>query len=89
MSSIYDIINQHSYHPATPETARAHDRIRQASIDLALSINACVPEGPEKDEAQKALHVVRMWANMGIAVHGAPVATEDQRTTPQPTQGQT
>ncbi len=29
-----------------------------------------------------------MWANASVAIHGAPQATEEQRTEPQPDHGQ-
>lgn len=84
MTASCEIENQHGYHPATKTTAVAHTVVRDACIDLAHIIDAEVPDGPEKDEAQKALHLVRMWSNMGIAVHGSPLATSEQKTTPQP-----
>lgn len=80
--------NQHAYHPATPESAPRHDAVRRACVDLARTLDQLVPEGLERDEAQKALQVVRMWANAGIAIRLSPRATEEQRTTPQPSHGQ-
>lgn len=77
-----DILNQHAFHPATSETAPRHNAIRLACIDLANAIEENVPNCPERDEAQKMLHIVRMWANMGIAVNGAPMATPEQAVAP-------
>ncbi len=83
-----DWANQHAYHPATAETAPKHDAIRQGCIDLAWLIDMKVPEGFERDEAQKALQLVRMWANAGIAIRLAPPATEEQRAVPNDPHGQ-
>lgn len=82
------IRDRHGYHPATPETAVAHDAVRTACIDLALMLNDLLPNSPEAKNAHERLHEVRMWANAAIAIHGAPAATQGQRRTPQPALGQ-
>lgn len=83
-----DWVNQHSYHPATAKTAPLHDKIRQDCIDLAYSIDRCVPPGFEHDKAQEALQLVRMWSNAGIAIRLAEKATQEQRAVPNDPFGQ-
>ena len=82
------IINSLSYHPATADTAQLHDLVRSSVLDLALAFNSALVECREKSLALTALQEAMMWANAAVAIHGAPVATEEQRTTPQPAQGQ-
>lgn len=83
-----EIIDRLSYHPANALTAPLHDDIRNAHMELALALNAALPESREKSLALTSIQESMMWSNACVARHGAPVATEEQKAAPQPTHGQ-
>lgn len=83
-----DLIERFSYHPATAETAILHDMVRTVFLDVALGINGALPACRETSLALTRMEEALMWANKAIAVHGAPMATEEQKAAPQPTYGQ-
>lgn len=58
-----------SYHPpATPDIAKAHERVRALFGSLALELNDLLPEGPDKTVALRAIHEAMYHANACIAV---------------------
>jgi hypothetical protein len=83
-----EIIDRFAYHPATPESARLHDEVRRRATEFAVWLNDNLPGSRETSLALTSCQETMMWANASIAIHGAPVATEEQRTTPQPSHGQ-
>jgi hypothetical protein len=58
-------------HAIDPDFARASEEIRGLALHLAECIEALAPECPERDLAVDALDACVMWANAGIARHGA------------------
>lgn len=65
---IHDRIeNDFSFHPATPDTAPKHDRVRRLCKALAHELAIEVPQGREQSLMLTALEETMMWANAGIA----------------------
>lgn len=63
-----DLHNRFDFHPATTEEKKnEHTAIRMLCLELALNINARVPEGREKSLAITHLEEVMLWANAAIA----------------------
>jgi hypothetical protein len=67
-------------HDLDPDRARAIEEIRGFALRLAACIDGLAPECHERDDALDALDACVMWANAGIARHGASVTP-----TPAPT----
>lgn len=66
--NVEDIENRFNFHPATTEEKRnAHTSIRELCKQLALAINAKVPEGREKSLSVTHLEEAMMWANAALA----------------------
>lgn len=57
-----------SYHPpSTDEVIHAHEWTREQFMDLALQVNAFLPDCEEKDDAIKAIDHAAMAVNAAIA----------------------
>lgn len=55
-------------HPVKNKTtSNSHSKIREACLDLAITISYLVPPGRERSLALTHLEEVMMWANAGIA----------------------
>ncbi|MBF6085208.1 hypothetical protein IU485_27950 [Nocardia cyriacigeorgica] len=66
--SAADINHRFAFHPATTEEKRAeHGSVRAACRDLALKLDADLPEGREKASALRKLEESMFWANAAIA----------------------
>lgn len=64
-----EIRNRVAYHPpAHPEIVAAHEDIRNQYGDLAISMNALLPEGPLKTRAVNAILDAMHLANHCVAV---------------------
>ncbi|REE61454.1 hypothetical protein BX257_4032 [Streptomyces sp. 3212.3] len=63
-----EIIRRFTFHPAdTVERRQAHEDVRTVCLDLALTLNAELPPGAEKQAALFRLEEVMFWANAAIA----------------------
>lgn len=62
-----DILNRFSFHPATETTGPQHDSVRGNCMELAMTLNANLPEGREKSLAITKLEEVMFWSNAAIA----------------------
>ena len=63
-----DLTNRFAYHPPRDDAAVAkHETVRGMCLDLALSLDALVPDGREKSLAITNLEQVMFWANGAIA----------------------
>lgn len=68
-----DLLDRFEYHPPrTPERVAQHETARAAVKDLALRLNALLPDGPEKELAIVRLEEALMWANAAIAREKLP-----------------
>lgn len=66
--SVEEIENRFTYHPPQSDVVKdKYISLRNAGKDLAILINAAVPESREKSLAITKLEEVIMWANAGIA----------------------
>lgn len=66
--SVEELRNRFEWHqPKDKNTATAHSLVRNACLDLAITLNNVVPEGREKALMMTHLEEVMMWANAGIA----------------------
>jgi hypothetical protein len=70
--SLDEVANQFAYHPATLETAKTHDELRNVYIEHAQRIWELIPDGPEKTLAMRKLQESLMYANLAVALT-APV----------------
>lgn len=72
--------NMFSYHPASGEQPGLYGAVRASCLELALFIDALVPDSLEKEQAFLRLNEAMFWANGAIArnEHGA----ENQTTVP-------
>lgn len=70
-----DLVNRFGYHRATEETGPKHDEIRDACLQLAMTIHDLCPNSREKSLAFTALEEAMHWANAAIAVNQAPLTT--------------
>lgn len=61
------ILNDFTFHPATPETGPKHDRVRAACLELAQELLTLVPPGREQSLMLTSLEETMHWANAGIA----------------------
>lgn len=67
-----DLKNRFSFHPAdTPEKQHSHEMVRDELLDTAVLIDNLVPDSRELSLAITKLEEAMMWANAGIARHGA------------------
>lgn len=60
-----------SYHPATDVTGPQHEAVRGLVKAVALQLVEVVPVGRERSLMLTHLEEAMMWANAGIARHGA------------------
>lgn len=66
--SAEDIEHRFAFHAASTQEKRdEHTSVRAACRDLALKIDADVPEGREKALALTKIEEAMMWANAAIA----------------------
>jgi hypothetical protein len=59
-----------SYHPPTPEQREVYEKINEAFIQCAETIEPLLPEGPGKTVAFRKLSDARMQANASVALEG-------------------
>jgi len=59
--------NRFTYHPPTNEQTGKYEELRRNAFNLAILINALVPESREKSLAITNLEQSIFWANAGIA----------------------
>lgn len=64
---IHDIDKRFTHHPPKDNQPSRYQRIRNEARNLALLINADVPESREKSLAMTHLEEAVMWANAAIA----------------------
>ena len=63
-----ELDNWFGYHPpSSPAIADGHDFVRRESRELAVMLNALLPEGAEKTLALRKIREAAMWANAAIA----------------------
>jgi hypothetical protein len=75
---VNDIIARFRFHPAkTDDTANAHVRISNLLLDVALELNALIPDGREKNLVVTKLQEARFWSSDAIAQHGVRVQPPD------------
>lgn len=68
MSSVQDIEHRFAFHAATTQEKRdEHTSVRAACRDLALKMQADMPEGHEKECALTKIEEAMFWANAAIA----------------------
>lgn len=75
---VKEILNRFGYHPATPDTAPQHARVRQLFADLASVLDDALPDGRDKSLAITELQSSMHWANSAIAMQ-TPVALDPER----------
>lgn len=66
-----DLLNRFTYHPPKLGQPQLYEAIRQTVHDVAIYLNAVVPDSREKSLAITALEEAVMWANAGVARHGS------------------
>ena len=63
-----EIANDHAYHqPKCEETARRHERVRNLTVQCAISLRNTCPPSRQLDIALMKMEEARMWANAAIA----------------------
>lgn len=66
-----EIENWFTHHPpADADTISTYQTIRGMGRSFASQLVMLVPDGPEKEEAIKAIRAAVMWANAGVACNG-------------------
>lgn len=75
---IKELQNRFGYHPATPDTAPQHARIRNLFLDLAITLDSALPDGRDKSLALTELQSAMHWSNSAIAML-TPVAADPER----------
>ena len=68
-----DLENRFGFHPATDETRKKHQRVRESFITFTEELIGIVPESRERSLMITALEEASMWANAGIARNLAPL----------------
>jgi hypothetical protein len=64
----HEIIRRFTYHPAdTAGRVQVHEDIRSMCLELALSLDAVLPAGAEKQAAIFRLEEAMFWANASVA----------------------
>ena len=65
---IDDLENRFKFHPATTqERMLHHELIRDAALDLALTVNSICPDGRELSLAITKIEEAMYWANAAVA----------------------
>lgn len=68
MADAYDALkNRFTYHPPTSEQTVKYQELRRNAFNLAILINALVPDSREKSLSLTKLEEAIFWANAGIA----------------------
>ncbi len=70
-----EIVNRFGYHRANADSAPKHAAVRGEFLDLALTLNALLPDGRDLSLALTSLHEAMHWSNSAIAME-QPVDTE-------------
>jgi hypothetical protein len=71
-----DLEHRFNFHPATHAKGELHAQVRGSILNVALYINAVVPDGREKALAITKLEEAMMWANAAIARNDLPSQQE-------------
>jgi hypothetical protein len=59
-----------SHHPPKNDQGEKYEQVNSAFIELALKVNALMPDGPGKTAAIRQLNVARNAVNSAIALEG-------------------
>jgi hypothetical protein len=71
---VNDIISRFRFYPAkSDDITNAHVRVNNLLLDVALELNALIPDGREKSLVMTKLQEARFWSNDAIAQHGVRV----------------
>ncbi len=66
-----DLRDRFRHHPPkTQARIDAHEGVRERAAELAVWLDANLPESREKSLALTALQETSMWANAAVAIHG-------------------
>lgn len=68
-----ELENRFGFHPATDETKKLHQDVREGFVEFTDRLLKLIPEGREKSLVVTALEEASMWANAGIARNLAPL----------------
>jgi hypothetical protein len=68
-----DWLNAAAFHPAdTALKQLGHEALRRLIAELGVTLHQLLPASREKSLAFTQLELVRLYANMALAVHGGP-----------------
>jgi hypothetical protein len=67
-----EIHNRFGYHPATEETKKQHEQVRETYEAFAIFLDSLLPDGRAKSTCMTWLQQSSMWANFAVAQQ-APV----------------
>jgi hypothetical protein len=68
-----ELENRFGFHPATDETKRLHQEVREGFIEFTDRLLAFLPGGRERALVLTHLEEASMWANAAIARNLAPL----------------
>lgn len=76
MDKHQELIERYRHHPPTERAIGLHEQVRIKHLELAMWLEANLPESREKSLAQTSLQTSAMWSNGAVAIH---VSGQDQR----------